>query len=146
MKKDIIEKSYFKTIRSTTNQLSENYKPQAFSREINFFKLSEGKRERITGVISEEEIENYPENFSPNVLMRPLYQEMILPNIAYVGGQLELFNADLQQELVRSGELLADPTKWRAALVGWPDLSIKQIKFNIIQVNLELKFLGIKPN
>ena len=90
MKKDIIEKSYFKTIRSTTTRLSENYKPQAFSREINFFKLSEGKRERITGVISEEEIENYPENFSPNVLMRSLYQEIILPNIAYVGGGAEV--------------------------------------------------------
>jgi uncharacterized protein YllA (UPF0747 family) len=38
---------------------------------------------------SEEEIlallEN-PEMFSPNVIMRPLYQEVILPNLSYIGG------------------------------------------------------------
>jgi uncharacterized protein YllA (UPF0747 family) len=39
---------------------------------------------------SEEEIlallENNPEMFSPNVIMRPLYQEVILPNLSYIGG------------------------------------------------------------
>ena len=30
------------------------------------------------------------ENFSPNVLLRPLYQESILPNLAYVGGGSEI--------------------------------------------------------
>jgi uncharacterized protein YllA (UPF0747 family) len=36
------------------------------------------------------ELHAQPEHFSPNVLMRPLYQECILPNIAYVGGGGEL--------------------------------------------------------
>src|SRR5690606_28411920 len=36
------------------------------------------------------EIEQYPERFSPNVVMRPLYQELILPNLAYIGGGAEI--------------------------------------------------------
>ena len=37
-----------------------------------------------------KEIENFPERFSPNVVMRPLYQEVILPNLCYIGGGGEL--------------------------------------------------------
>jgi uncharacterized protein YllA (UPF0747 family) len=43
---------------------------------------------------SSEEIETLiqtaPEKFSPNVILRPLYQETILPNLAYVGGPAEV--------------------------------------------------------
>jgi uncharacterized protein YllA (UPF0747 family) len=35
-------------------------------------------------------VEKYPEKFSPNVVMRPLYQETILPNLAYIGGPAEV--------------------------------------------------------
>ena len=37
-----------------------------------------------------EEIKSSPERFSPNVLLRPLYQEFILPNLCYVGGPSEI--------------------------------------------------------
>ena len=37
-----------------------------------------------------EEVGEHPERFSPNVLLRPLYQEIILPNLAYIGGGGEL--------------------------------------------------------
>jgi len=90
MKNDILDHSYKNIIEETTSRLSESYKSQAFFRDINFFKLSEGKRELITAGIAESEIENHPELFSPNVLMRPLYQESILPNIAYIGGGAEV--------------------------------------------------------
>ena len=37
-----------------------------------------------------EEVQAHPERISPNVLLRPLYQETILPNLAYIGGGGEL--------------------------------------------------------
>lgn len=79
---------------------------QAYPREINCFYLENGVRERIestaTGYIrvnskieySEAEmvslIENNPECMSPNVLLRPIYQQSILPNVVYIGGPAEV--------------------------------------------------------
>ena len=35
-------------------------------------------------------MDKHPERFSPNVIARPLYQEVILPNLCYIGGGGEL--------------------------------------------------------
>lgn len=86
----------------TDSQLSLQLK----ARPINLFYLKDGLRARIerqnelykvvdtTIEFSEteilEELHQYPENFSPNAVLRPLYQECILPNIAYVGGNAEI--------------------------------------------------------
>lgn len=88
--------------------LEENYKAQATPRDINIFYLGDGYRERIVFDAEKQqyfvnnkalfftrtelinEISNYPENFSPNVFFRPLYQEILLPNLAFVGGAGEL--------------------------------------------------------
>lgn len=90
MKKDICEKSFASIIALQSEKLSKNYKAQAHVREINFFKLEEGGRERIASPLDAQEVVNSAENFSPNVLMRPLYQELILPNLAYIGGGAEM--------------------------------------------------------
>lgn len=83
----------------------KGFKPPVFAREINLFYIEKGIRERLVpengqitiegkGSFSTEEIllqiANHPENFSPNVAMRPLYQECILPNLAYIGGGGEI--------------------------------------------------------
>jgi bacillithiol biosynthesis cysteine-adding enzyme BshC len=84
---------------------SLGYHPQVFAREINFFYLDKNIRQRIERAgdnfnvvdsnlkFSADEIKKMideaPEKFSPNVILRPLYQETILPNLAYVGGPAE---------------------------------------------------------
>lgn len=107
MLEDMLHHSPHKAATLKTESLeSLGYGGQIFPREINFFYLQEGLRERIEQkngtyyVLNTElsfsedelkqEIENHPERFSPNVVLRPLYQEMILPNLAYLGGPAEV--------------------------------------------------------
>ena len=90
IKKDVLQNGFVTAIKQNSKSLAKDYKAQAYVRDINFFKLTKGNRELIKGGIAEKEIETNPENFSPNVLLRPLYQETILPNIAYIGGGAEV--------------------------------------------------------
>jgi len=107
IEQDITGQHSFKHITETNNLLqSIGVHIQVNPREINFFYLLDNLRERITFendryyVLNTDisfdqdelkaEITQYPERFSPNVAMRPLYQEVILPNIAYIGGGAEI--------------------------------------------------------
>ena len=107
IQEDLFGHAPFQEATSATEKLEGlGYKSQIFPREINFFYLHKGIRERIEQingrfqvlntdlVFSEEEMKNLietsPERFSPNVVLRPLYQEMILPNLAYLGGPAEV--------------------------------------------------------
>lgn len=104
--KDILEQSNFEVIGQTNAELRKNYKTQVNGREINFFYLGEHGRKLIKKerehfvvedselVFTEQELKNEitanPEKFSPNVILRPLYQEVILPNLSYIGGPGEI--------------------------------------------------------
>lgn len=107
IEQDIIGQHSAQLTEKTNIALIKNgYKTQVTGREINFFYLKENLRERIieqdgsflvnhTEIrFSKEElkaeIHNHPQRFSPNVIMRPLYQEVILPNVAYIGGGAEV--------------------------------------------------------
>ncbi|MEN8789969.1 MAG: bacillithiol biosynthesis cysteine-adding enzyme BshC [Flavobacteriaceae bacterium] len=109
VQKDLFENSAFKAVSATLSEwenAAENFLIQVNPREINYFYLKDGLRERI--VIAGEgfainntdirfskteimdELEQHPERFSPNVISRPLYQEVILPNLCYIGGGGEI--------------------------------------------------------
>jgi bacillithiol synthase len=107
IKEDVFKHTTKKLVDKTNTDLEAlGYKPQIYCREINFFYLDDHLRSRIekkgdlfeavdtdlkfTRTQIEELIDRSPEKFSPNVILRPLYQEVILPNIAYCGGPAEI--------------------------------------------------------
>ena len=107
VQKELIEKKSVTIINQTTDRLEAiDYKKQVHPRDINLFYITKGVRERIieeqgiykinntTLFFNKDEIlvelKKFPERFSPNALLRPLYQEVLLPNLCYVGGGGEL--------------------------------------------------------
>ncbi|WP_010182594.1 bacillithiol biosynthesis cysteine-adding enzyme BshC [Aquimarina agarilytica] len=106
---ELEKNSAFAEVTKTTEQLkNQGYKAQVTPREINLFYGVKGYRERIVQLEKAsfstvdfkftwpslsailQELETKPEHFSPNALMRPVYQEVILPNLCYIGGGGEL--------------------------------------------------------
>lgn len=106
MRNDLLQHDAARLVNQTGECLASSYKMQVHPREINLFYLTEGSRERIikeqdqyridhTALVFTKdellhELEQHPDRFSPNVVLRALYQETILPNIAFVGGGAEV--------------------------------------------------------
>ena len=112
IKAEVLNPASHDIVTQTSQRLNElKYKTQVTPREINFFYLEGNIRQRIVHAEEgnnkdsfevlntelkfsrsemEQMIENHPERFSPNVILRPLYQEYILPNLSYIGGPSEL--------------------------------------------------------
>jgi bacillithiol biosynthesis cysteine-adding enzyme BshC len=106
IKDELLNQTSYKAVSNTNEKLVKSSNIQVTPREINLFYLTNNLRERIvfqnekykvlnTNISwSKSEIQEvllrHPERFSPNVIMRPLYQEVILPNLCYIGGGGEL--------------------------------------------------------
>ncbi|MEP7259332.1 MAG: bacillithiol biosynthesis cysteine-adding enzyme BshC [Flavitalea sp.] len=123
--------------------ISRHYKAQAHPRSINLFYLLGDLRERIerkgnewvvvgtdirfTADSLRKELQEFPERFSPNVILRGLFQETILPDIAFVGGGGEIaywlelkelfehYHTPYPALIVRNSFLVMEE-KWRARL------------------------------
>ena len=156
IKEELENQTSFKEVTSTIEKLKE-YSIQVTPREINLFYIENNLRERIViengnyKVIhtnlsfSKEEffelVQTHPEKFSPNVILRPLYQEVLLPNLCYIGGGGEIaywlelqsfFNAakvSFPILLVRNSVVLATEKQIKKAdalHLSWADLFSKQ--------------------
>ena len=96
-----------------SEKLEANYHAQVKPRALNLFYINEegdrlaiqekgtvpekersfflqGTRKNFTQSELLTELKNRPERFSPNVVMRPLYQDFLLPTVAYVAGPGEI--------------------------------------------------------
>lgn len=152
MQQELLEQNAIQEVEKSYNIL-QRYFIQVTPRDINLFYIQDKLRERIIwedncykinntsiSFTREEilsELENHPENFSPNVILRPLYQETILPNLCYIGGggelaywlQLksvfDLHQVDFPMLLLRNSVLLATEKqvkKMDKLQLSWQDM------------------------
>lgn len=156
IKEELDNQTSFQEVTATIEKLNE-YSIQVNPREINLFYIENNLRERIilengsykinhTNLSFSKEalfelVETHPEKFSPNVILRPLYQEVLLPNLCYIGGGGEIaywlelhtfFNAvnvSFPILLVRNSVVLATEKQIKKAddlHLSWADLFSQQ--------------------
>lgn len=147
---DILGGHSYKNIEKTSQALHDaGFASQVHAREINFFYLTDSFRERIVqgddgrfdvlnqGISFSEdelraEIEQHPERFSPNVVMRPMYQEVILPNLAYIGGGAEIaYWLQLKSVFDHYGVDFPILVPRNSAMITDDNMSVKVLRLNL---------------
>ncbi|MCB9223463.1 MAG: bacillithiol biosynthesis cysteine-adding enzyme BshC [Crocinitomicaceae bacterium] len=160
MQREVEEEIGYECVMKTNEYLENNgFHQQVFVRGCNLFQIKEnGQRVRVAkedGGLSigdeiysaedlSEMIADQPGSFSPNALFRPLYQETILPNLAYVGGggeigywlQLgELFNmVELQMPLLRVRDSVLLYTQKQKELLDNLDVDLLDLRIGVDQL------------
>ncbi|MGH2667005.1 bacillithiol biosynthesis cysteine-adding enzyme BshC [Flavobacterium sp.] len=153
---ELLHQKSFEKVTETVTQL-HGYDIQVNPREINLFYIEDTIRERIIfengryrvnnteidfsqdGIL--DELESFPEKFSPNVILRPLYQEVILPNLCYIGGggeiaywlelksMFDFYQITFPSLLLRNSVLLVNEKQAEKAdklHLSWNNLFLKQ--------------------
>lgn len=105
---DLFDTAVFETFAEQSAELkSHKITAPAHYRECNLFWIDAHRRERIVKDVDgfvlvdsgvklddaamREILVSHPERLSPNVLLRPSYQQAILPSVAYIAGPTEYF-------------------------------------------------------
>ncbi|MBJ6367863.1 bacillithiol biosynthesis cysteine-adding enzyme BshC [Snuella sedimenti] len=157
---ELLNNIAYHSVTETNKRINEitgkAYNIQVTPREINLFYLKPGIRERIvfeagsykvlnTSIVWTEnellsELSKYPERFSPNVIMRPLYQEVILPNLCYIGGGGELaYWFQLKQFFNEVGVTFPVLLLRNSVLIKTEKQAEKLVKLNISNKDIFLK-------
>lgn len=155
VKKEILEQFSNQRLMETVKSLSLNYNVQTAGREINLFYLRDNFRERIIKTSEDEfesgllyrwrteallsEIDQHPDRFSTNVVLRPLFQQTILPDVAFVGGGGELAYWLELQDVFSEANIFYPPLILRNSflLVGDEEAAVMR-KFSLEEKDLFL--------
>ncbi len=157
--KELTENLSFKKVSETTEKLTAlGYSEQVHPREINLFYLKENLRERIierdgrfyvnetdisfSKVEILKELHENPQRFSPNALLRPLYQEVILPNLCYIGGGGELAYWFQLKDYFNKVEVPFPILLLRNSVLLVP----KKISEKLIKLNISVEDLFLPPH
>jgi bacillithiol biosynthesis cysteine-adding enzyme BshC len=164
-------------VRHTQSRLERaGFRPQSHAREINLFYLGENLRRRdrlvaegdlfavhgtdrrFTEAELMQELDLFPERFSPNVVLRPLYQETVLPNVAFIGGGGEVaywlerkalfehFGMDMPVVVRRDSFLLLDePLRKKWEKLGFSESDLFAGEKKLVERYLE-RHAGGLPN
>ena len=158
VKRELLTEYAHRAIADTNDFLEATYKVQVNPREINLFYIEDAIRERIVYEndlykvnntdlkFSKDEmlelLKKSPEKFSPNVILRPLFQEVVLPNLCYIGGGGELAYWLQLKNLFVESEVAFPILLLRNSVL----ISSKKQGKKLSQLNLEYKDLFLKQD
>jgi bacillithiol biosynthesis cysteine-adding enzyme BshC len=131
--------------------LSANYYVQAPPQDCNLFDISDGNRFKIRRD-SMDDISIYdknPERLSPNVMLRPIMQQFVLPSVAYIGGAAEVAYWLQLKDLFKVAEipfpviLLRDIFNVidKKSLEKWKKMGLNELDLYQKQANIDNEFV-----
>lgn len=156
--KELTEPVAYPIVSETSQHLSERYQAQAFVRPINLFYLKDQIRERIekkedhwevvhtdirfNAAELKEELSKHPDRFSPNVILRGMFQETILPNVAFIGGGSEVAYWLQLRSLFEHYKVFYPAVILRQSVIWVPEAANKLM----LQLGFELKDIFAKTS